>query len=311
MKSKIVCFRLVALHAVALTGFFLIQGCATGGCPLDGLTWPYDRSDDPSLNDYVIEPMDSIEPIDSTVSILLPPDIYSSEPYEDVTEDRRIYRVQKGDTLSSIASSYGTSWKELAEDNHLSNPHRLTVGQEIRIPGTLSRTSDPIVYSDSTMDSTPASVPTTHASIKQGSSYIIQRGDTLSGIAKRSGLTVDEIKVINGLPGNRIIAGKSLSIPKAGDVITTVSSEPVFEAMEIKTPENTESTPTLAPLAGLAPLATSTSAPVYEHILYPDETIQDVARQYGSSQEDIMLLNGITDPDLIKAGTKLLVPIPE
>jgi len=46
-------------------------------------------------------------------------------------------------------------------------------------------------------------------------------------------------------------------------------------------------------------------------VLYPGETLEDVARQYGSSQDEIMLLNGITSPDAVKPGTKLLVPIPE
>jgi spore germination protein len=53
------------------------------------------------------------------------------------------------------------------------------------------------------------------------------------------------------------------------------------------------------------------SAPVYEHVLYPGETLDDVARQYGSSQQEIMKLNNITDPASVKPGTKLLVPIPE
>jgi spore germination protein len=60
-----------------------------------------------------------------------------------------------------------------------------------------------------------------------------------------------------------------------------------------------------------APVAKPASAPVYEHVLYPGETLDDVARQYGSSQQEIMKLNNITDPSSIKPGTKLLVPIPE
>jgi spore germination protein len=63
--------------------------------------------------------------------------------------------------------------------------------------------------------------------------------------------------------------------------------------------------------AAAAPVAKPASAPVYEHVLYPGETLDDVARQYGSSQQEIMKLNNITDPSSIKPGTKLLVPIPE
>ena len=68
--------------------------------------------------------------------------------------------------------------------------------------------------------------------------------------------------------------------------------------------------PAAAPAAA-APVASAASAPVYEHVLYPGETLDDVARQYGSSKQEIMKLNSITDPAAIKPGTKLLVPIPE
>ena len=140
-------------------------------------------------------------------------------------------------------------------------------------------------------------------------SYVIQKGDTISGIAKRADLTVNEIKAANALASNRIIAGKSLSIPKKGDVSVTVLSEFAPEPVTIKV--ETMAAPELAPIAELAPLATSSSAPVYEHVLYPGESLEDVARQFGSSQEDIMLLNGITDPTVVKPGTKLLIPISE
>ncbi|MDD3275497.1 MAG: von Willebrand factor type A domain-containing protein [Kiritimatiellales bacterium] len=51
--------------------------------------------------------------------------------------------------------------------------------------------------------------------------------------------------------------------------------------------------------------------PVYEHIVYPGETIWDIARQYGCTEAEIIRLNKITDTRQIKQGTKLLVPIPE
>ena len=43
--------------------------------------------------------------------------------------------------------------------------------------------------------------------------YIIKRGDSLFGIAKAHGTTVQAIKVANQLSGDRILVGKSLKIP--------------------------------------------------------------------------------------------------
>ena len=367
MKSKM--FRL-ALQLIVLAGFLLTQGCATGQCPVDWLNWPYGSS----TQEPLILPVDDYA-MDSTDSILLPPDIYTSESYvvsgasdgssqvyvvqkgdtlasvaaiygiswKQLAEYNNIsnpnilivgyelripsgtsssftsgsvdvpgqeYVVVKGDTLSGIASMYDTSWKRLAEYNNLSNPNRLVVGQKISIPGTLTGSLAPMTRLDAPAStSSIVSITTPRTPIAQGSSYVVQRGDSLSKIASRAGLTVNEIKAANALTSNRIIAGKSLSIPKKGDVSVTILSEPAPDLVTIKV--KTIAAPELAPIADLAPLATSSSAPIYEHVLYPGESLKDVARQFGSSQEEIMLLNGITDPTVVKPGTKLLIPMSE
>lgn len=43
------------------------------------------------------------------------------------------YTVKSGDTLSGIASKYGTSYTKLAQMNSISNPNKIYVGQKIRV----------------------------------------------------------------------------------------------------------------------------------------------------------------------------------
>lgn len=95
------------------------------------------------------------------------------------------YIVQSGDTLSGIASMYGTTYQHLAEINGIANPNLIHVGQEIRIDGT---------------------APSTSAEY-----YTIQPGDTLSGIAANYGTTWQWLAEVNGIsdpnlifPGNTI-----------------------------------------------------------------------------------------------------------
>lgn len=45
-----------------------------------------------------------------------------------------VYVVKSGDTLSGIASKYGTTYQKLAEYNNIANPNLIKVGQQIRIP---------------------------------------------------------------------------------------------------------------------------------------------------------------------------------
>ena len=51
------------------------------------------------------------------------------------------YVVKSGDTLSAIASKYGTTYQELAKYNNISNPNRINVGQTIKIPNSSSNSS--------------------------------------------------------------------------------------------------------------------------------------------------------------------------
>lgn len=46
------------------------------------------------------------------------------------------YTVQRGDTLSSIAGKFGTTWQNLAAINNISNPNLLNVGQTLTVVGT-------------------------------------------------------------------------------------------------------------------------------------------------------------------------------
>jgi lipoprotein NlpD len=43
------------------------------------------------------------------------------------------YAVKKGDTLIGIALDTGNDWRELATWNHLDNPNRILVGQQLRV----------------------------------------------------------------------------------------------------------------------------------------------------------------------------------
>lgn len=102
--------------------------------------------------------------------------------------DEIIYTVVKGDSLSKIASKFGTTYQELAKYNNIANPNLIYVGQKIRIPGIA--TTEKI--------------------------YIVKSGDSLSKIAKAYGTTWQKIytdnKSIIGNNPNLIRTGQKLVI---------------------------------------------------------------------------------------------------
>lgn len=51
-----------------------------------------------------------------------------------------LYRVQTGDTLSSLAGEFGTTVEELMAANGLTDPNALQIGQSLIIPSLISST---------------------------------------------------------------------------------------------------------------------------------------------------------------------------
>lgn len=103
-----------------------------------------------------------------------------------------IYVVKAGDTLSGIASKYGTTYQTLAAYNNISNPNLIYVGQQIKIPGNGTTTN------------------TTNSK-----TYTVKSGDTLSGIASKYGTTWQ--KIYND---NRSVIGSNPNLIKPGQVLT-------------------------------------------------------------------------------------------
>ena len=117
------------------------------------------------------------------------------------------HTVRKGETLGGIAKRYHMSTAQLKSWNGLSG-NTIRVGQKLRVSGGASRASSTQVASRD------------HAkgggSTSGGSStvkYRVRSGDTLSGIAKRHGVTVASIQQINNLSGG-LKSGTTIRIPK-------------------------------------------------------------------------------------------------
>lgn len=51
-----------------------------------------------------------------------------------VEEMSNSYTVVSGDNLFKIASKYNMSWKKIAEQNDIADPHKIKIGQVLKIP---------------------------------------------------------------------------------------------------------------------------------------------------------------------------------
>ena len=110
------------------------------------------------------------------------------------------YVVERGDSLSVIARRFNTSVTRLASLNQLQSRNRIQIGQRLLLPQDNSQ---------------PTSVA---AVVSKDKSYTVRRGDTVSLIAARYGVTEQALLGVNGIQDpHRIYPGQQLTMPGQGD----------------------------------------------------------------------------------------------
>ena len=183
--------------------------------------------------------------LDSTAT--LPPQETPSTP----TDNANVYTVVSGDTLSGIARRYNTTVSAiLAQNPSITNPNLIYPGEQIVIPGGSSSTNS------------------------ESTTYVVQSGNTLSGIASRFNTSVTLLARLNDISNpNLIYPGQKITLPT--------------------TPEDG---------SGI-----NSSSKIVYRIQYGD-TLSSIALRFGTTVNNIATYNGISNPNLIYAGEILRIP---
>jgi LysM repeat protein len=169
------------------------------------------------------------------------------------TQEQVVHVVQPGENLFRISLRYGTTVDAIVAANGLSG-HTVYVGQRLLIP------------SDS-----GASAGGSRATAN--STYVVRRGDTVSGIALRHGVTTWALLEANGLSSSHLIyVGQRLVIPGAWENVT-------------------------------APAA----APGSPYVVRRGDTLSGIAQRFGTTVDALARLNGVASPSTITVGQVLRV----
>ena len=185
------------------------------------------------------------------------------------------YEVNAGESIYDIAAKIGVTKDEIIKNNP-DAADGVENGMKLYFP----------------VDKQDSNVPA--ATVATGQRHTVEEGETLYGLAKRYGTTVEEIIAANPGTDKGIKTGQVLTIPGKGTTASTKvnANQQVMEAfgrnttMQVSVPQGSD--------------------PIF-HTLQAGEDICSIAKQYNATIEGIISANPGLKPDEYTTGAKVKV----
>lgn len=194
-------------------------------------------------------------------------------------EGGAVYIVQKGDSISKIAHKHGVSSKQLMKINNLKNAN-IKIGQKLTLPAGAK------------VDAQPQTAQAAPEPVSMGEDlevYVVQKGDSVSAIAYRHGMTSKQLMKINNLKNANIRIGQKLQIKKSSGA--NAAEKPAAQ------PEHKK--------------AAAAREGEISHKVKAGEFLGSIAAKYSVKIADIKKRNNISDPRKLRAGQVLIIPVAE
>ena len=154
-----------------------------------------------TLNLYVPEEMkDYYASLDKTTETVTDNRVVISKNNQTSKNSGLVYhKIRRGETLGLIAAKYGVSVNQLRDWNNISG-NKILSGTNLRI------------YPDGTSNTVAVNETKNTVSKNNIYKYKVKKGDNLSEISEKFGVSVNQIKKWNNISSNNIAAGKTLKI---------------------------------------------------------------------------------------------------
>lgn len=202
--------------------------------------------------------------------------------------------MKQGDTLSEIATKFGTNSKAILQANSLASAHKLKLGQKLVIP----------------VSSAQASKIQKPVNKNEGNSYFVQAGDNDGLIAKKLGITAKELRVANlGTNWTKLQIGQELNVPNAGDWFAARLSRANGEAKLAPADTTVASTQPKAQLVtSIKPAVEKPKTVQRTYTVKSGDNDWIIAKRVGLKPSDLRSLNPGVKWTNLQIGTTLRLP---
>ncbi len=139
------------------------------------------------------------------------------------------YTVVQGDNLWALAQKFGTTINDLAAANNISDPSKLSIGEQLHVPAmpaapAASAPSAPAAR-------TPGLSAPTAAYSSFTQSHTVAQGDNLWTLAKKYGTTVNDLAAANSISDpSKLSIGEKLWVPAAPTAPAGSSNSTMLES---------------------------------------------------------------------------------
>ena len=221
---------------------------------------------------------------------------------ETSTTSGNSYTVISGDSLYAIARKTGTSIQDLLSLNGLNLNSIIHPGQVLAL-SSKSATSE-AKQEESASKEEKANEETTNeeasTSTKQSSSsgiYTVVSGDGLYAIARKTGISIDDLLSLNGLSLTSTIY--------PGQVLTLSANSQEAESEESSSTENKTSTSTQETSSEENAASSEQTSTGGTYTVVSGDGLYAIARKTGTSIDDLLSLNGLSLTSTIYPGQVL------
>jgi len=188
------------------------------------------------------------------------------------------YKVRSRDNLARVARKFGLSAAEIRQANNLKG-NRLKVGQVLVIPVPVG--AAPVAEREDTEEKVVSS--------RGSRTYVVRKGDNLGAIARKHGVSIQDLKDWNNLADSRINKGQRLNVQPSRKEVASEGNKETAESRKVRS-------------------AVTASGETYT--VRPGDSYYSIANALGVEQAALMDLNEADDSKL-QPGNVLRIPVGE